>query len=91
MPTFYVAAEAEGFKHECVEVKAHTMEWAAKEEASRLFDDNDVDQMRPVEVIVARTRDGEGAVRYSVSRVVTVEHHIEAEEEVDVTTEEDED
>jgi hypothetical protein len=83
MPTFYIADEPEAFAYgNASEVAEPDIQSAAEDEAARLFDEEGVDPMRPVEVIVVTDSKGANTMRYSVSRHVEITHTIESETEI---------
>lgn len=89
---FYIAIEPADYGHGGVKVvEARDIESAAKDEACRLFDEERCDQMRPVDVYVAKDAAGKGCKRFTIRRRVEVTHDIEDEEEVDVAALSEED
>lgn len=67
MHTFYCHTETAYFAQDCTAVNAVSAPAAAEIFAGELFDDG-ADWMRPVEVIVAETREGANAARFVVER-----------------------
>lgn len=90
MVTFYVADEVEFFAVDCREVEANDMESAAESEAARIFDEDGVDTLRPVELIVATSREGADAHRVSVRRTVTIDDRVERSDPIDIPADEKE-
>lgn len=89
---FYIAIEPTNYVYGVVKaVEARDIESAAKDEACRLFDEERCDQMRPVDVYVAKSARGAWCKRFTISRHVEVTHDIEGEEDVDVAALSEED
>lgn len=89
---FYIAIEPADYVYGGVKVvEARDMESAAKDEACRMFDEEGCDQMRPVDVYVAKSARGAGCKRFTIRQRVEVTHDIDGEEDIDVAALSEED
>lgn len=68
MPIFYCHTEADSyFSTDCAEIEANTAAAAAEIFGGQVFDDG-ADELSPVEIIIAESRDGKNALRFEVKR-----------------------
>ena len=89
MLTFFCSDDnRHDFRDTAEEVEANDMAQAAETFGERLFDAG-ADEARPVLIIVAETRDGRNATRYSITKRTVITIETNALGEVDIPADAD--